>query len=352
MIARIGRKFHGHHALRRGLSSASTTREGGGLSSLFTKEQRATLGEVHELASQTRNLAREIGRVAIKEESLLSDIARPNKDDESSSPSLFTVVLCGEFNAGKSTVVNALLGMELLDSGVLPTTDKITIVLAGRENDSISGDDSRKKIVDSATKRMYLLPSSKYPILEDLAVVDTPGSNASLSLEHTSTTLKILHDADLILFVTSADRPFGESEKEILASIKSYRKRVALVINKMDILERQQGEDHGDESKQQVEDFVVEHASEYLGARPVVIPVSVASLESRLTCLYQEGAKVAHTLLFPPLSFRSVLEMRYLTNCSAVDLAAGPLCGEDPTLNPWSNSKVPESYLSSQGAPR
>ena len=265
MIAKIGRKLHGRRVLRRVLSSASASASSkgtatSGLSGLLTNEQRVTLGEVHELASQTRNLARDIGRVAIKEDSLLSDIARL-KDDESSSPSLFTIVLCGEFNAGKSTLVNALLGVELLDSGVLPTTDKITIVLADDDRHEGIGS-TRNEVVDSGIKRLCLLPSSKYPILEDLAVVDTPGSNACLSLGHTSTTLKILHDADLILFVTSADRPFGESEKEILASIKSYRKRVALVINKMDILERQQGEDHGDESKQKVEDYVVEHASE------------------------------------------------------------------------------------------
>jgi len=42
----------------------------------------------------------------------------------------------------------------------------------------------------------------------------------------------------------------------------------------MDVLERQQGEDHGDATKQRVEDYVVEHAGDLLGARPVVIPLS------------------------------------------------------------------------------
>ena len=59
----------------------------------------------------------------------------------------------------------------------------------------------------------------------DSPLIDTPGTNAILSLQHTSSTLRILHDADLIIFVTSADRPFSESEKELLqTSIKSYRK--------------------------------------------------------------------------------------------------------------------------------
>ncbi|KAL7534752.1 hypothetical protein ACHAXR_006058, partial [Thalassiosira sp. AJA248-18] len=96
-----------------------------------------------------------------------------------------------------------------------------------------------------------------------------------LSLQHTSSTLRILHDADLIVFVTSADRPFSESEKQLLqTSIKSYRKRVVLVINKMDVLERQKGEDHGETTKKKVVEYVTEHAGDLLGARPVVIPLS------------------------------------------------------------------------------
>ncbi len=46
------------------------------------------------------------------------------------------------------------------------------------------------------------------------------------------------------------------------------------MINKMDILERAKGEDHGDTTKQRVLDYVVEHSGELLGARPVVIPLS------------------------------------------------------------------------------
>ena len=39
----------------------------------------------------------------------------------------FTVVIVGEFNSGKSTLINSLLGNEYLKSGILPTTDKICI---------------------------------------------------------------------------------------------------------------------------------------------------------------------------------------------------------------------------------
>jgi GTPase Era involved in 16S rRNA processing len=215
-------------------------------------------------------------------------------------PSLFTVVFAGEFNSGKSTLINALLGDELLDAGVLPTTDAITIVMAndddddddgGGGDDAIDRSDDKEEVGPSSSKeeddddstaitsrrrtRLHLLSSIEYPILSDLCLIDTPGTNAISSLEHTSSTLRILHDADLIVFVTSADRPFSESERNLLqTSIRAYRKRVVLIINKMDVLERQGGENHGDDTKRRVEEYVIEHASDLLGARPVVIPLS------------------------------------------------------------------------------
>jgi small GTP-binding protein len=235
----------------------------------------------------SRSLAKQVGNVKIKEESLLVDIARCLQEgrgdnvgaDAETIPSLFTVVFAGEFNSGKSTLINALCGKELLESGVLPTTDKITVLMAAEDNDGANGSSDSKTIgLDTgivAQTELRLLPTAKFPILSDLCIIDTPGTNAILSLQHTSSTLRLLHDADLIVFVTSADRPFSESERQLLqTSIKPYRKRVVLVINKIDILERKQGDDHGQQTKQKVEEYVSEHASDLLGARPIVIPVS------------------------------------------------------------------------------
>lgn len=278
------------------ITSSSDGSSKQGLARLFTDEQRELLKQAHQLSSMSRSLAKQVGNVKIREESLLVDITkclqggrREQKqqhetpevpaaaDEDVILPSLFTVVFAGEFNSGKSTLINALCGKELLESGVLPTTDKITVLMAS-EDDSISTNESRTFQVDTgvdAQTELRLLPTSTYPILSDLCIIDTPGTNAILSLQHTSSTLRLLHDADLIVFVTSADRPFSESERQLLqTSIKPYRKRVILVINKIDILERRQGDDHGQHTKRKVEEYVAENASDLLGARPIVIPVS------------------------------------------------------------------------------
>src|SRR5690625_4501346 len=46
---------------------------------------------------------------------------------------MFLLVITGEFNAGKSTLINALLKSEVMQSGVTPTTDAITVLTWGEE---------------------------------------------------------------------------------------------------------------------------------------------------------------------------------------------------------------------------
>lgn len=279
---------------------------GCGFSRILTDDQRVLFHQVNQLSSLSKSLATQVGNVAVKEDSLLMDIARlqtlrqqrqrqqhPEQNrqpmNESTSiftpQSLFTVVFAGEFNSGKSTLINALLGSELLETGVLPTTDALTVIMADGGEVESSGSEGIEEEISSSYDadnahmpthtHLHLLSAAKFPILSDLCLIDTPGTNAILSLQHTNLTLRILHDADLIIFVTSADRPFSESEQNLLrTSIKSYRKRVVLVINKMDVLERQKGEDHGETTKKRVVEYVVEHAGDLLGAQPVVIPLS------------------------------------------------------------------------------
>jgi hypothetical protein len=104
-----------------------------------------------------------------------------------------------------------------------------------------------------------------------MTIIDTPGTNALTS--HTASTLNLLPNADLILFVTSADRPFLTSERTLLESIQQYRKSIVIVINKMDILE-QSGGVHGADEKKRVIDFVAQHTSDLLGAHATVLAVS------------------------------------------------------------------------------
>ena len=215
---------------------------GSSLSRLLTDEQRSLFHQSNQLASLSRSLATKVGNIPVKEDSILGDIARLRSQRqlqqqqtstiqeeqtinesiiENAPPSLFTVVFAGEFNSGKSTLINALLGNEKLDTGVLPTTDAITIIMVN-DGDTTANDDQdgTSDVIESSSigldtgvpahTQLHLLPTSKFPILSDLCLIDTPGTNAILSLQHTSSTLRILHDADLIVFVTRCVLGFHE----------------------------------------------------------------------------------------------------------------------------------------------
>lgn len=167
---------------------------------------------------------------------------------------LFLLVIAGEFNSGKSSFINALLGEELLPQGVTPTTDRINIVRYGAES-------SERQLEAYLLERTY--PAE---LLREISIVDTPGTNAIIR-EHEELTRDFVPRSDLVLFVTSADRPFTESERSFLAQIREWGKKILFVINKIDILD-----DPADRAK--VEEFVRANAGELLGHTPEVFSLS------------------------------------------------------------------------------
>jgi len=144
---------------------------------------------------------------------------------------LFLLVVVGEFNAGKSAFINALAGTRVMEEGVTPTTAQVTPVR-----------------------------------LDDINIVDTPGTNAVIR-EHEEITSGFVPRADLVLFVTSADRPFTETERAFLEQIRDWGKKVVVVINKVDILS-------GAKELDEVRAYVADNARRLLGVTPEIFPVS------------------------------------------------------------------------------
>ncbi len=164
----------------------------------------------------------------------------------------FLLVVVGEFNAGKSAFINALMGASVLREGVTPTTAVITRV---------------RYAATPAERREGAMLEVGYPLelLRDVAIVDTPGTNAILR-EHEAITNHFVPRSDLVLFVTSADRPFTETERAFMERIRDWGKKVVVVLNKVDLLSAAQAEE-------QVA-FVQSGVERLLGFRPQVFPVS------------------------------------------------------------------------------
>lgn len=167
---------------------------------------------------------------------------------------LFLLVVVGEFNAGKSALMNALLGEKVLPEGVTPTTSRVTLVKWGEQ--------VAEKVVDESFST-YTHP---LPLLRELNFVDTPGTNAVIR-RHERLTDEFVPRSDLVLFVTSADRPMTESERQFLDRIRAWGKKVVMVLNKVDIFESEAALD-------EVRQFVLRHAEDALGFPPEFFPVS------------------------------------------------------------------------------
>jgi small GTP-binding protein len=168
---------------------------------------------------------------------------------------LFLLVIVGEFNSGKSAFINALLGEdELSEEGVTPTTDRITVLRYGEEPDQR---ERREGVLEKEHPNDFL---------REVAIVDTPGTNAIIR-HHEELSRGFVPRSDLVLFVTSSDRPFTESERGYLELIRDWGKKIVLVVNKVDLL-------RGEEDREKVRLFVEEGVRSMLSLKPPIFFVS------------------------------------------------------------------------------
>src|SRR5512141_2443414 len=195
----------------------------------FLREEKETLSEIR-LALAGLDVPRET--LATLQDAIL-------QLDE-----LFLIVVVGEFNAGKSALVNALLGEKVLQEGATPTTSRVTLVKWG------------EKVAEQVVDENFAIYTYPLPLLKDLNIVDTPGTNAVIRY-HERLTEEFVPRSDLVLFTTSADHPLTESERQFLERILAWGKKVVFALNKSDIIE--------DESALKKErPFVLNHAASVL----------------------------------------------------------------------------------------
>jgi small GTP-binding protein len=252
--------------------------------------------------------------------SFLKDFGAPSEDIDlvqrahQDLEELFLLVIVGEFNSGKSAFVNALLGADIAEEGVTPTTSRITLLRHAVEP------------VEKGRRDEVLEKGYPNEFLREIAIVDTPGTNAIIR-HHEELSRGFVPRSDLVLFVTSAERPLTESERGYLELIRDWGKKILLVINKVDLL--------ADESKvEEVRSFVDGGIRSALGLTPPIFFVSAllarkakaatnamerdalmkasgfAELESYVTDLLDEGGRV-RLKMESPLGVVGELNRRY-----------------------------------------
>ncbi|HUN23587.1 MAG TPA: dynamin family protein [Anaerolineales bacterium] len=213
---------------------------------LLTPTQETMLADERHLLAELRAALQHFG--ASREDLAKLEESIRQLDD------FFLLVIVGEYNTGKSTIINALLGQKVLADGYVPTTRQINIL---RHGDSLS----QQQLPDNT-----LLITAPVDVLREVSVVDTPGANA-IFREHEQLTSDFVPRSDLVLFCISADRAFSESERAFLEPIRDWGKKVVVVLNKIDYLENEQ-------ELAQIIAFVRDSTQRTLGIQPQIFPVS------------------------------------------------------------------------------
>lgn len=164
----------------------------------------------------------------------------------------FNLVVAGEFKRGKSSVINALLGADLLPTGVVPLTSVVTrlewgeapaatVLFERGDRLAIPLDQLADYVTEKANPRNAKAVREvtvAYPadwLKGGIHLVDTPGIG-SAHRHNTDLTYQYLPQADAVILVASVDQPMTRAELDFLADIRRYAGKVFCLLNKIDIL--------------------------------------------------------------------------------------------------------------------
>jgi len=198
----------------------------------------------------------------------------------------FYLTLAGQFSRGKSTLMNAMLGMDRLPTGVVPVTSVVTAVsyntrervMLHFENSNLThevplselaewiteqGNPGNQRKIDMAEVQ---LPSEL--LRRGAFFVDTPGLGSAV-IENTKTTHRFLPHIDALVLVTSFEFPLSQEEIGFLVRTREMHRRIFLVINKQDLCTTRQ--------REQVLEFIRSCVAEQTEAGEIpIFPVSAS----------------------------------------------------------------------------
>ncbi len=225
------------------------------------------------------------------------------------------VAVLGQFKAGKSSLINSIIGKDVLPTGVIPVTAIISrIFYSPVEQIIINFLDGNKKEVKLSELKEYITESlnpqnSKQVESADIALpemekfetirlIDTPGLG-SIFANNTETTQVWSPQTTIALIVISAERPLSEEDKKLLEQIKKFSYKTYCVLTKADLFDQNQLEE--------IKNFVHSSLQQTIGGDIPVLTYSIKQdTEIHKQKLYQT--------VFEPLIKNSTQEINNILN--------------------------------------
>lgn len=187
----------------------------------------------------------------------------------------FNIVVAGRFSRGKTTLMNAILGMDRLPTGMLPLTSVITRVVYGScervqiefEGGAIPFEIPMEALPEYVTERgnpgntrriraaTVALPAEL--LRRGVCFIDTPGL-ASAIQQNSRTTEEFLPQADALIMVSGYDGPLTGEELHLAELLSRTNRSLFVVLNKADLV--------SPEARREADEYVRDRLSEACGA--------------------------------------------------------------------------------------
>jgi GTPase Era involved in 16S rRNA processing len=212
---------------------------------IFLEHHKQAKREIVARFQQLAELADGVGMITLARDIRTTRI--PKLESER-----FHLVVLGEFNHGKSTFVNALLGSDILPTGITPTTASINhVVWAQNPTARVVLTTGESRYLDASQLKEWVTVAGGhasevayvevgYPselVTNNVVLVDTPGVN-DLNEQRAEVTYGYVPRADAVVFLLDAGQALKDSEREFLRSrvLESARDRLIFILGKMDML--------------------------------------------------------------------------------------------------------------------
>jgi small GTP-binding protein len=184
----------------------------------------------------------------------------------------FQLVILGQFKRGKSTLINSLLGEQILPTSIVPLTSIITVLKYNKtQNITVLFIDNHTKKITFSQLPDYVTEGKnpnnikqveqviiEYPseyLKNGIQIIDTPGVG-SVYQHNTDVAYDFVPKADAGIFLFTADPPISESELKFLTAIKDYLGKIIFVQNKIDQISEKDREESLEFTKKIIKETV------------------------------------------------------------------------------------------------
>jgi GTPase SAR1 family protein len=166
---------------------------------------------------------------------------------------VFNLVVLGQFKRGKTTLINALLGAEILPTAIVPLTSiatilkydevlKINVYFNDGRVTEINPDNLSEYVTEKGNPKnekdvQEVVITYPSPYLRDgVRLIDTPGVG-SIYQHNTDIAYQYLPKSDAALFLLSVDQPVSKAELDFLKDVREYSNKIFFLQNKADYVD-------------------------------------------------------------------------------------------------------------------